>query len=1072
MSHLPFTCCISTSRYCLSTIAFVFISLSLSIVSCLSILMAPHILSTSTQLDCTPTNVNMHQFAGRNKSLKFDVETGYSLTREDLEELDCDYCLSTDLPELNEVDLNIMHYNIRGLLSKQSSLADLLIKMGGSNKVSVVSLNETWLRKETISKVNVPGYKFVGKCRDGKKGGGVGFLLSANLIHMEIDTLLPHSSQIESMAVELKCKLNTILLVNLYRPPNIPLNESLHDFKKIFELLKKEKRPVVICLDHNLDFLKAEKHPKTQEFLEYITDSGFYPTITKPTRITHQSATLIDNILIPQELTHNYKSYLLIEDLSDHLPCLLSLNELALDKKAKLTKQKRTFTENVIKKIEHDMLNVNWAEVLDKKLCNEGFNLFHSVLQQSINKHAPEKTIVVKTSKVDKPWMTKGLYKCIDKQKSLYKEKLQAKSTETITTYVNYKSCLQRTLRLAKRQFYSSKCTDFKNNTKKLWGVINKIVGKETNKTNIIDCLTIDNIRTTDAKTIANEFGKFFSSIGKTYAEKTPKSAKSCIDYMKEIPLNDKSLFLEPTTEYEISLLIDSLQNKNSSGHDNISNVLLKKIKRSIVEPLCMIFNKSLKEGNFPDKMKTADVIPLYKSKSKDDRTNYRPISLLLTISKVLEKIMYKRTYGFLERTGQIYEGQYGFRSKHSCENAVQNLLTDIVKSDTNGKITVAVFLDLSKAFDTLSHPILLSKLERYGIRGLSLQWFKSYLTNRNLRAKCIAGDNNTTYSDQFDIDYGTPQGSCLGPLLFSVFTNDISRHLTYTKCILFADDTTIYHSHGNLRYLTWCLEEDLKTVNDWFRANLLTLNLDKSVSMTFSSKKIAGVNIEVGGVSLPDVVSTKFLGIWIDRHLTWQTHFNKLVIKIKRNRYLLRQGCNHLTNHARKALYFAQIYSHLSYGITVWGPMLNQEKIAKLQKLQNTCFRISCKQEPTEMNYHSQGILRIKEIIKLNNMKHSYKVQHSHLPARILQCSRTDNLNKSLIKTHRYPTRQKNCLNLPKTYGVWYKKSFLYQSIVDYQEVPSYPRSIRNEKLFVKHCKHFLLTGGWKETHSTTTNE
>ena len=251
--------------------------------------------------------------------------------------------------------------------------------------------------------------------------------------------------------------------------------------------------------------------------------------------------------------------------------------------------------------------------------------------------------------------------------------------------------------------------------------------------------------------------------------------------------------------------MIDSLPNKTSSGHDNISNVLLKKIKENVSGPLALILNESMLDGKFPDIMKITDVIPLHKSKSKQETNNYRPISLLVTLSKALEKVIYHRTYKFPDKNGQIFKSQYGFRSQHSCELAVSELLSEIIKTNENGKHTIAVYLDLSKAFDTIDHKLLLTKLERYGIRGVALQWFESYLKNHQMRAKCITPDG-ISYSQPYAIEYGTPQGSCLGPLLFLIFTNDLHLHLQYCKCILFADDTTIYLSHKKLNYCEWCI--------------------------------------------------------------------------------------------------------------------------------------------------------------------------------------------------------------------------------------------------------------------------
>ena len=197
--------------------------------------------------------------------------------------------------------------------------------------------------------------------------------------------------------------------------------------------------------------------------------------------------------------------------------------------------------------------------------------------------------------------------------------------------------------------------------------------------------------------------------------KKTP--AKKNIDlYISKINESTVTMFLHPTDELEIAKLIEGLTAKMSSGHDNISNSLLKKIKEGIVTPLNIIIKSSLQEGYFPSRMKMADVVPLFRSKNKSIKTNYRPISLLLMLSKVLEKVVYTCTYNFMENTSQIYDGQFGFRSKHSCENAIQNLVGDVIKGEDNGLITTAVFLDLSKVFDTLSDPILFAKLSKYGI--------------------------------------------------------------------------------------------------------------------------------------------------------------------------------------------------------------------------------------------------------------------------------------------------------------------------------------------------------------------
>ena len=559
-----------------------------------------------------------------------------------------------------------------------------------------------------------------------------------------------------------------------------------------------------------------------------------------------------------------------------------------------------------------------------------------------------------------------------------------------------------------------------KGNTKKLWGIINSVIKKITDKTSIVACLEIDKTLVYDSTKIANEFGKYFTGVGKTFAKNTKPSKRNIAYYTSKIAESPVTMFLHPTDALEIAKLIDGLKAENSSGHDNISNCLLKGIKDGILTPLSLVINKSLQEGYFPNRMKNAELVPLYKSKNWYIKTNYRPISLLPTLSKLLEKVIYSHTYQFMETTSQIYDGQFGFRSKHSCENAIQNLVGDIIKGEDQGLITTAVFLDLSKAFDTLNHPILFEKLYKYGIWGLTLDWFKSYLSNRHMRVKCQTNETTTCYSESQEVTYGAPQGSCLCQLLFSLFTNDISKHLCHTKCILFADDTTIYMLHRNSNYLTWCIEQDLESLSDWFRANLVTLNEEKSITMTFHLRKFtggnrtskdipkfAGGNITVNNITLPEVTHTKFLAVWIDNTLTWNHHLSRLYLKLKRNYNLLKVGKNLLNTHAKKTVYFAQIDSHISYCTIIWANMIKCSELTKLQKIQNKCFKLCTGQESSIRNYHSNHMLRIDDLVKLVNIKHSHKVQHSHLPKHILECSKSDSSTQSLEKKHKYNTRQ-----------------------------------------------------------------
>ena len=340
-----------------------------------------------------------------------------------------------------------------------------------------------------------------------------------------------------------------------------------------------------------------------------------------------------------------------------------------------------------------------------------------------------------------------------------------------------------------------------------------------------------------EQKKISNNFAKYFAQVGKKCANKIPSPDKSVTEYLKCLQLNKASIFLQPTDLLEIKCIVTELPSKKSSGHNNISNILLKEIIDNISEVLCIIFNRSMQQGEFPSIMKLAEVVPLYKSEEHFLETNYRPISLLTTISKILEKIIYTKVYTFLQNTGQLYENQYGFQAAHSCEHAIGQVIGGIVKGLENKLNSACVLLDLSKVFDTIEHAIMLEKLLLYGICGSALSWFKSYLSDRKLRVKCRTVSTSSGYtSREYNVEYGTPQGSCLSPLIFLVFVNNLHLHLHDSECVQFTDDTTLLFKHKNMHYLRFCIENELLRIQDWFNANKLTLNVDKSVYLLFSS--------------------------------------------------------------------------------------------------------------------------------------------------------------------------------------------------------------------------------------------
>ena len=305
-------------------------------------------------------------------------------------------------------------------------------------------------------------------------------------------------------------------------------------------------------------------------------------------------------------------------------------------------------------------------------------------------------------------------------------------------------------------------------------------------------------------------------------------------------------------------------------------------------------------------------MIPIYKNKSAEEYSNYRPISLLPTLSKIMEKVMHKRLYNFLNTNNIFYSSQFGFRPKCSTTHAIALLTAHILEALDNKQHTIGVFLDLSKAFDTINHKTLLYKLQHYGIRGLALEWFRSYLSDR----KQFVHFNGIDSSIE-DVTYGAPQG----PVLFIIYTNDLPNTMRSSGCILFADDTTLYQSSKDINLIINNLSKELETLTHWFKANKLSLNINKTKYVIFTKTPniLITQNLKLGGEVIHRVDNIKFLGIHIDSNLNWSKHIQHCRNKMSSGLYALKSVKHILSRKHLKSLYYTLINPYISYGLLIW---------------------------------------------------------------------------------------------------------------------------------------------------------
>lgn len=376
------------------------------------------------------------------------------------------------------------------------------------------------------------------------------------------------------------------------------------------------------------------------------------------------------------------------------------------------------------------------------------------------------------------------------------------------------------------------------------------------------------------------------------------------------------SLFLSPTNPTEIVKYVNSIES-TSSSIDDISPIVIKHSVSFLLVPLTHIFNLSLKTGIFPEEMKKAKVIPFHKSGDRTNINNYRPISILPAFSKILEKIIARRLVNYLEKYNFLSSSQHGYRSNHSTESALLQFVSNVNKFLDERYYVVGLFLDLSKAFDSLDHKILVHKLSNIGIRGSPLHLFHSYISNRKQAVFC-----NNVYSSTKIISSGVPQGSVLGPIPFLIYINDIVCASTKFKFTIYADDTTLLMADKNLQNLHTNLSNEISRVHQWIKVNRLKLNVNKTNYILFQNRSVRQCLPPVlhNGERIERVQYTKFLGVVIDEHLDWSQHIKEVCLKLSRTCGILYKIRKQLTTDAMLSIYYTLAYPFLYYCISVWG--------------------------------------------------------------------------------------------------------------------------------------------------------
>ena len=941
---------------------------------------------------------------------------------------------------------SVLNLNIQSIRNKFESLEVFLSQV--TLHFDILCLTETFLFPSEANLYYLDGYKFLGIHRE-TRGGGVGVYLREGIAaHVEHHELSLHGSE----AITLRLRgVNAISdgdildLTVVYRRPSADTELFLADLGRF--LLNSSPSTHIITGDINIDTLKHTQ--LSSEYLNILSQANFFNTITIPTRLS----SCLDHINLNKD-NLIVSSGTILTAISDHLPafiCIKNTNSCFSDSYQTLSIRdyKMFSTENFLS----DLDMIDWDEtVYSQSDVNMMYDQFTSAFVKICDKHAPFKSFRKKNVRYfHKPWLSTDLLKLLKKKDYIYHQTLNNPLNSALKLKLKQmRNKVTKEVRDAKTKYFA----DLLNSTsdpKKYWDVINQQTGKHRQAFSSPKSILNDEDQDlTNEKDIANCFNSYFTSIGVKLASVFKSSAGNNQPQTKFTQVTNARIsctfsFL-PLDKETLNKLFDNIDTRKATGLDGIPAKLIKIAKPVILNPLLFMINSSFESNVFPDSLKLAKVIPLYKKGCTKSCKNYRPISILSTFSKLFEKAANQQIKKYLEMNNILTEHQYGFRSNRSTVDALINLTKTVLSSLDSNKALLGIFIDFSKAFDTINHSILWEKLDNLNFGENATSWLKSYLSNR----KQVTVINNSTHSDFGSITIGVPQGSILGPTIFLLYINDLVHCLNKMRPILYADDTNLFFESNDLNRDISIIKDELHAVENWCVRNKLTLNTDKTFYIIIKNYQ-SNISLKPNSLTLfnkpiAEADNIKFLGVHIDKNFSWRTHIENLCAQIRPTMGALYKCSKFLPTKILIMIYNGLIYSKINYCIEVWGNA-SHIYLNSLLILQKKIVRIIFKKPPlahTEFLFKSSSILTISNLYKFRVLLQAHKVFHVSLLNHI---------------QHPYSTRSSLInLSLPMIKTAAAQRGFAYQCAALWNCLPTHLREIRSNASFKRSLRAQLL--------------
>ena len=696
----------------------------------------------------------------------------------------------------------------------------------------------------------------------------------------------------------------------------------------------------------------------------------------------------------------------------------------------------RNYKHYDVNTINKELLNKEWFPVYNTSCPLKAWSIMNSFLTETQNNHAPfiEKKVKGRSC----PWLNDTIKSEMNERDKLLRIARKSNNETDWNVYKRKRNFVKNEIQRTKRSFFKNELKDNADNPSKFWGTIKNIFPVKSKSSDLPKSFKIDNELTNDKVKIANRFCKFFSSVASSlkrksfhFMELVWRPSFKAVNYCRH------QFEFKMVTDKEVLKHLQGLKRKCAVGLDNIPASFLKDTKYAISKPLAHIINCSLKSGIVPSDFKQARVAPIYKSGDRVDFDNYRPISILPAVSKILEKCVHRQLMDHIETHQLLSQFQFGFRKHHSTELATVYFTDEIRKAMDKGMLTGAIYIDLTKAFDTISHSSIIEKLPDFGITGMPQQWIGSYLFGR-----CQQVSFDGRQSSREPLFCGVPQGSILGPLFFLLHFNDSANVLSKCNITKYADDTVLYYSHKDINEVEKVMSLEFNLFSNWLKENELILNCKKGKTevMVFGTNpRLKNLNdpplrIQHQFTEIACTDSYKYLGLLLKSNLNLTEHIQQSISKASSRVYLLRKIRPMIDSKTSCKIFNAMILPFLTYcTFTIIGsiPEYLKSRIlqleARAQKVVGTGFKVE----------KSAKVLRTK------TAKHVHRCLSNNVCTNFKNyfdlCSGRNTRNQGIL------------IRLPKTKLEAARKSFYFQGAMVFNNLPI---EIRKEKEFACFCR------------------